>query len=88
MNAKRSLINAHNKGRIGWRFQAMQTYLICTFLRSLENSFRTMTSGKKTAAIDMPTFEELFEPKRSGGDDEAVTARNPAAELERQMGWG
>ena len=74
--AKKSLIRMHDKGHIGWRFHAMNTYLICTFLRSLENSYRTMTVGKKSAAIDMPLFDDLFNP----------TSKDVYAELDKQIG--
>ena len=84
VGAKTSLVGMHNRGQIGWRFHAMNTYLILTFLRSLENSFRTMTSGKKHAAIDMPSFDDIFDrrPKKA-----PPRPSDPFDALEKQLGF-
>ena len=44
-------------GRIGWKQAAANTYLICTFLRSLENTVRQALGGRRTP---MPSFERLY----------------------------
>ena len=69
-------------GLIGWRASAMQAYVICTFIRGLENSIR---STKRQRPKKMPSFAELFEPRvRAAGRN-----GEPAglAEFEKQMGW-
>ena len=52
------------KGQIGWRAESLNAYVICMFIRSLENTLR-MVNGAKRSQLEMPKFEELFCGKSS-----------------------
>ena len=62
---KYDLLTLYGRGRIGWKSIANSAYVICSFIRSLENTIRMVNGAKRSQQLEMPDFDELFEPNSS-----------------------
>ena len=63
LDVKHRLLKLHGRNRIGWRARALETYMLCGFLNSLENTVRALIQQgqkRKVPKAKMPSFEKLF----------------------------
>ena len=59
---KYDLLTLYGRGRIGWKSIANSAYVICSFIRSLENTIRMVNGAKRSQQLEMPEFDKLFDP--------------------------
>ena len=59
---KYDLLAMYGRGKIGWKSIANSAYVICSFIRSLENTVRMVNGAKRSQQLDMPDFDQLFDP--------------------------
>ena len=63
LRTKHDLIRMYDEGRIGWKADAVNTYILVLHLHKLQTEMRNMISaltGKRQVPPTVPTFNELF----------------------------